>query len=39
MTPNQKTVEKYIDDLFNNSDHDQILSCLTDDVEWPMPGG
>jgi|SRR5919106_3736926 ketosteroid isomerase-like protein len=38
MSPNKKTVEKYIDG-FNKSDHAQILSCLTDDVEWLMPGG
>ena len=38
MSPNKKTVEKYIDG-FNNSDHAQILACLTDDIEWLMPGG
>lgn len=37
MSLNQRTVEKYIDG-FNKSDHAQILSCLTDDVEWLMPG-
>lgn len=25
-------------DGFNKSDHAQILSCLTDDIEWLMPG-
>ena len=25
-------------DGFNNSDHVQILSCLTEDVIWEMPG-
>jgi len=25
-------------DGFNKSDHAQILSCLTDDVVWEMPG-
>ena len=25
-------------DGFNKSDHAQILSCLTDDVEWVLPG-
>ena len=25
-------------DGFNKSDHNQILSCLTDDVEWILPG-
>ena len=37
MTENRRTVERYIDG-FNKSDHEQILSCLTDDVEWDMPG-
>jgi ketosteroid isomerase-like protein len=37
MSFNKKTVERYIDG-FNKSDHAQILSCLTDDVEWLMPG-
>jgi uncharacterized protein len=38
MTENKQTVEKYMDG-FKNSDHEQILSCLTDDIEWEMPGG
>lgn len=38
MTENRKTVERYMDG-FNKSDHAQILSCLTDDVTWEMPGG
>ena len=37
MTENKKTVERYLDG-FNKSDHAQILSCLTEDVEWEMPG-
>jgi ketosteroid isomerase-like protein len=37
MTDNKKTVERYLDG-FNKSDHRQILSCLTEDVEWEMPG-
>jgi ketosteroid isomerase-like protein len=37
MSLNKNTVQKYIDG-FNKSDHDQILSCLTDDIEWLMPG-
>lgn len=37
MTPNKATVERYMDG-FNLSDHDLILSCLTDDVVWDMPG-
>jgi len=37
MTENKQTVERYMDG-FRKSDHEQILSCLTDDVEWEMPG-
>lgn len=37
MTQNKKTVEKYLEG-FNKSDHNQILSCLTEDVEWILPG-
>jgi uncharacterized protein len=37
MTENKKTIEIYIDG-FNKSDHAQILDCLTDDVEWVIPG-
>ena len=37
MTENKRTVERYMDG-FRKSDHEQILSCLTDDVEWDMPG-
>ena len=34
---NKQTVERYMDG-FNKSDHAQVLSCLTDDVVWDMPG-
>jgi uncharacterized protein len=37
MTENKRTVEAYMDG-FRKSDHALILSCLTDDVEWEMPG-
>lgn len=37
MSQNKRIVEKYMDG-FNKSDHEQILSCLTDDVVWDMPG-
>jgi ketosteroid isomerase-like protein len=37
MTENKRTVEKYMDG-FRKSDHELILSCLTDDIEWEMPG-
>jgi ketosteroid isomerase-like protein len=34
---NKSTVEKYMD-AFRRSDHQEILSCLADDVEWVIPG-
>lgn len=37
MSRNKDTVEKYIDG-FNQGNHARILSCLTEDVEWLMPG-
>jgi ketosteroid isomerase-like protein len=37
MTTNKKVVETYMQG-FNESDHEKILSCLTDDVIWEMPG-
>jgi ketosteroid isomerase-like protein len=37
MSENKRTVERYLDG-FRKSDHAQILSCLTDDVEWVIPG-
>ena len=37
MTENKTTVAKYMDG-FRKSDHELILSCLTDDVVWDMPG-
>lgn len=37
MTPNKKTIETYMDG-FRKTDRPQILSCLTDDVEWVIPG-
>lgn len=37
MTENKKTVASYMEG-FNKSDHLQILACLTEDVEWEMPG-
>ena len=37
MTQNQKTVDQYMDG-FRRTDRAQILSCLTDDVEWLIPG-
>ena len=37
MTENKRMVEKYMDG-FRKSDHELILSCLTDAREWEMPG-
>jgi len=37
MTENKQTVERYMNS-FNKLDHAQILSCLTDDIEWVIPG-
>ena len=37
MTQNKKVIERYMEG-FRRSDHEQILSCLTDDVEWEIPG-
>ena len=37
MTPNKQTVEAYMD-AFGKSDRPRILACLTDDVEWEIPG-
>ncbi len=37
MTENKKTVERYLEG-FRRSDHALVLSCLTDDVEWIIPG-
>ena len=37
MSPNKQTVERYMQG-FRVSDHAAILACLTDDVEWILPG-
>jgi uncharacterized protein len=37
MSRNKQTVQRYMD-AFTQSDHAEILSCLTDDVEWVVPG-
>jgi uncharacterized protein len=37
VTENKRVVERYMDG-FRKSDHAQILGCLTDDVEWIIPG-
>ena len=37
QSPNQKTVDTYME-AFRHTDRARILSCLTDDVEWQIPG-
>lgn len=37
MSRNKETVERYME-AFSRTDHAAILACLTDDVEWVMPG-
>ena len=37
MSENKRTIESFMDG-FRKSDHPQILACLTDDVEWDIPG-
>lgn len=37
MSQNKQTVEKYMD-AFARTDHREVLSCLTGDVEWLIPG-
>jgi ketosteroid isomerase-like protein len=37
MTQNKRTVEAYME-AFGKTDRLQVLSCLTDDVEWMVPG-
>lgn len=37
MSQNKQTVQKYMN-AFTRTDHAEILSCLTDNVEWEIPG-
>jgi len=37
MTANQHTVQQYME-AFDRLDHAAVLACLTDDVEWVIPG-
>ena len=37
MSEQKKIVEKYMDG-FRATNHEKILSCLTDNVVWEMPG-
>ena len=37
MSANQDTIHRYVEG-FMKGDHALVLSCLTDDVEWEIPG-
>src|SRR6185436_9119439 len=37
MSQNKETVDRYMEG-FRRGDHEMILSCLTEDVVWDMPG-
>ena len=37
MSMNTQTVERYME-AFRRTDHAAVLACLTDDVEWVIPG-
>ena len=37
MTANEQTVQEFLEG-FRKSDHARILACVTDDVEWILPG-
>jgi ketosteroid isomerase-like protein len=37
LSPNKQVVERYMEG-FRRTDRPAILSCLTDDVEWVLPG-
>lgn len=37
MSRNTETIETYLDG-FRRNDHEQILSCLTDDIRWTVFG-
>jgi len=37
MTPNERTIHDYMEG-FRRSDHARVQACLTDDVDWMVPG-
>ena len=37
MSRNKQTIERYMR-AFEDGDRDAVLDCLTDDVEWILPG-
>jgi uncharacterized protein len=37
VSENKRVIDRYMDG-FRRTDREQILACLTDDVEWEIPG-
>jgi ketosteroid isomerase-like protein len=37
LSPRKRVVERYLDG-FRTGDHEQVLSCLTDDIVWTVYG-
>jgi uncharacterized protein len=37
MTANKRTVRRYME-AFDRGDHAAVLDCLTEDVQWVLPG-
>lgn len=37
MSENKRAIERFMEG-FRRSDHEMVLSCLTEDVEWIIPG-
>jgi uncharacterized protein len=37
MSLNKETVQRYME-AYSRWDHQEVLACLTDDVEWVVPG-
>jgi ketosteroid isomerase-like protein len=37
VSPNKQTVERYME-TFSRSDKPAVVACLTDNVEWVLPG-
>ena len=38
MSLNKETGERYMESLWSKWDHEAVLACLTDDIEWVVPG-
>ena len=37
MTDNERIIDRYMT-AFAAADHERVLDCLTDDIEWEVPG-